>query len=160
MTQEELKECLAMQRRIAALCREDKIYGRHRWGVHLTARAYESLYGQVEDFTPPAEQVAEVVPYYPKQASWEWRMGKTPAFDLELDTRFPWGGVQLQFTLKSSLVEQLEVYSDALDPDLAQKLRGRLLGCRFDSRVLHDALLGSGDPHLDDLAQFLLAQNL
>ena len=45
MTQEELKECLAMQRRIAALCREDKLYGIHRWGVHLTERAYEGLFG-------------------------------------------------------------------------------------------------------------------
>ena len=45
MTQEELKECVAMQRRLAALCREDKLYGIHRWGVHLTERAYEGLFG-------------------------------------------------------------------------------------------------------------------
>ena len=45
MTQEELKECLAMQRRIAALCREDKLYGIHRWGVHLSEGAFEGLFG-------------------------------------------------------------------------------------------------------------------
>ena len=45
MTQEELKECLAMQRRIAALCREDKLYGIHRWGVHLSEGAFEGVFG-------------------------------------------------------------------------------------------------------------------
>ena len=123
-------------------------------------QAYESLYGQVTDFSPTPEELAGVVPYYQKQSSWDWRLGKTPAFDLELDTRFPWGGVQLQFTLKHSLVEELTVYSDALDPELGQKLRSRLLGCRFSSRLLHQALSGSGDPMMEDVAEFLLRQKL
>ena len=45
MTQEELMECVAMQRRIAALCRERKLYGIHRWGVQLTPGSYEALFG-------------------------------------------------------------------------------------------------------------------
>lgn len=64
MTQEELKECLAMQRRIAALCREDKIYGIHRWGVHLTARAYESLYGVSRQPLRRRERLVEQVPVF------------------------------------------------------------------------------------------------
>jgi len=61
MTQEELKECLAMQRRIAALCREDKLYGIHRWGVHLTEGAYQRLFGPAVGLPVRRERTLEGV---------------------------------------------------------------------------------------------------
>ena len=122
--------------------------------------AYESIYGPVADFAPTPEEVAQVVPYYQKQSSWQWRMGKTPQFDLELDTRFPWGGVQMLFTLKNSLVDQVDVYSDAMDAELAAEIQKRLTGCRFGSGYLHAALTGSGNQQLEDVAQYILDQHL
>ena len=122
--------------------------------------AYESIYGPVTDFAPTPEAVAQVVPYYQKQSSWQWRMGKTPQFDLELDTRFPWGGVQMLFTLKNSLVDHVDVYSDAMDAELAAEIQKRLTGCRFGSGYLHTALTGSGNQQLEDVAQYILDQHL
>ena len=101
-----------------------------------------------------------MVPYYQKQSSWQWRMGKTPQFDLELDTRFPWGGVQMLFTLKNSLVDHVDVYSDAMDAELAAEIQKRLTGCRFGSGYLHTALTGSGNQQLEDVAQYILDQHL
>ncbi len=123
-------------------------------------RAYGSLYGTVTDFVPTPEQVAQMIPYYEKHASWQWRLGKTPAFDLELDTRFPWGGVQMLFTLKNVAVSHVDIYSDAMDAELAGELQARLTGCRFGSRFLHDALIVSEKPQIRDVAQYLLEQNL
>ena len=122
--------------------------------------AYESIYGPATDFAPTPEEVAQVVPYYQKQSSWQWRMGKTPQFDLELDTRFPGGGVQMLFTLKNSLVDQVDVYSDAMDAELAAEIQKRLTGCRFGSGYLHTALTGSGNQQLEDVAQYILDQHL
>lgn len=122
--------------------------------------AYGQQYGQVEDFVPTAEQVAQVVPYYEKQASWQWRLGKTPSFDLELDPRFPWGGVQMLLTLKDGFVVQADVYSDAIDADLAGEVRQRLTGCRFSSRALCDALETSEKDQVRQVGQYLLEQNL
>ena len=122
--------------------------------------AYEANYGEVTDFSPTPEQAAQMVPYYEKQSSWQWRLGKTPSFDLELDPRFPWGGVQLLMTLKDGKVSQLDVYSDAMDPELAETLQSRLLGCVFDSKTLHDAISGTGNAQLEDVAEFLLKENL
>lgn len=122
--------------------------------------AYESIYGAVTDFAPTPEELAQVVPYYQKQSSWQWRMGKTPQFDLELDTRFPWGGVQMLFTLKNSLVDHVDVYSDAMDAELAAEIQKRLTGCRFGSGYLHTALTGSGNQQLEDVAQYILDQHL
>ena len=123
-------------------------------------RVFEEEYGAVENFQPTPEQVADMVPYYEKQSSWQWRLGKTPAFDLELDTRFPWGGVQLQFTLRNSLVERVDVWSDAMDAELSNEIQKRLTGIRFGSRSLCDALITTEKEPLRDVAQFILEQGL
>lgn len=123
-------------------------------------KAYEALYGPVTDFAPTPEQVAQMVPYVEKHSSWDWRLGKTPAFDLELDTRFPWGGVQLLLTLKESRVEAVDVYSDAMDVDMCRELRERLTGCRFGSRPMSQALAESEKEQIRDVGTYLLEQQL
>ncbi len=123
-------------------------------------RAYEEEYGPAEDFVFRPEDVATVAPYYEKQQSWQWRLGKTPVFDLELETRFSWGGVQLLFTLREGHVDRVEVYSDAMDVDLADELCARLTGCRFRSDTLSHALLASEKQQLHDVAEFLRDEKL
>jgi len=123
-------------------------------------QVYEAEYGTVTAFTPTPEQVAELVPYYEKQSSWQWRLGKTPAFDLELDPRCLWGGVQMLLTLREGRVEQAEVYSDAMDAELADEIKQRLTGCRFSSRDLHNALMASPKAQIQDVARYVLEQNL
>ena len=121
--------------------------------------AFEAQYGPVTDLTLAAEAVAQILPYYEKQSSWDWRMGKTPAFDLALSERFAWGGIDLQLTLKDGCVQQAEVFSDAMDADLPGQVAAKLMGCRCNSQSLHRALQGA-DPQLNDIAAFLLAQGL
>ena len=123
-------------------------------------RALEINYGPVTDFVMTPELAAQIVPYSEKQSSWQWRLGKTPSFDLELDPRFPWGGVQILLTLKNGVVAQAEVYSDALDTELAVEIRQRLTGCRFGSRDLADALLCAEKEQVQQVGQYLLEQNL
>ncbi len=122
-------------------------------------RAFEETYGEVTDLTVTPEQLAQVVPYYEKQSSWEWRMGKTPSFDLELSERFPWGGIDLQLTLKDGRVTEAKVWSDAMDAELPDRVAAALTSCRCSSEALHDALQGP-DEHLNDIASFLLTQGL
>ena len=122
-------------------------------------RAFEETYGKVTDLTVTPEQLAQVVPYYEKQSSWDWRMGKTPSFDLELSERFPWGGIDLQLTLKDGRVTETKVWSDAMDAELPDRIAAALQGCRCSSEALHTALRGPDD-HLNDIAHFLLTQGL
>ena len=122
-------------------------------------QAAEVIYGAVEEFPFTPEQLAQAAPYVQKQQSWQWRLGKTPAFDLELDPRFSWGGVQMLLTLKEGMVAALEVYSDAMQVELAEEIRRRLTGCRFGSGPMAQALQ-SEDSHLRDLARWLLEQGL
>lgn len=123
-------------------------------------KAFCAVYGEVEDFVPTPESLAAMLLYREKQASWDWRLGKTPGFDLELDTRFPWGGVQLLLTAKNSMVTEVSVYSDAMDPELPEEVKSRLTGCRFSSKAMAEALMNSEKETLRDIAGFILEQNL
>jgi len=123
-------------------------------------RAYARSYDGYTDFRPTPAQAAEIARYCEKHSSWEWRIGGTPQFDIEIETRFPWGGVQLLLMLRDGCVAELRVFSDAMDVELTEDVKQRLLGCRFGSRPLADALLSSGKSQLHDLAEYILSENL
>jgi len=121
-------------------------------------KAFREEYGDFEVISELDEQA--LAPYIRKQRSEEWRLGQTPRFDLEIENRFPWGNVQLLLTLRQSRVDALDVYSDAIDVDLAGEIRDRLLGVKFGSRPMADALFASEKLQIRELAEFILRQNL
>ncbi len=120
--------------------------------------AYSAALGRFEPWSP--DTAAGLAPYEERHRSWEWRMGKTPAFDLELERRFPWGGVQLLFTLREGRVASLETYTDALDERLSERLRACLTGQRLDAGALGAALAGAEDEPLRDIAAWLAGERL
>ena len=61
--------------------------------------------------------------------------------------------MQLLLTLEAGRVSGLEVYSDAMDAGLPERLRSLLTGRKMDE--LSGPLRGTGDPQLADLAGWL-----
>ncbi len=95
-----------------------------------------------------------------KYASWEWRYGESPKFDIRLETRFPWGGIEMGLNLKNGKVEKASVYSDAMDEEFIGMLPEALKGSTFHSHSLGEAVRRiSGDPNhgqmVEDIAQWL-----
>ena len=119
--------------------------------------AFAREYGGYREITEIDE--AAVRPYVEKQASEEWRLGKSPRFDAEIETRFPWGGIQLLLTLRHGRVDEMDVYTDAIDTALPDTIRRRLTGVPFGAKPLADALMQSGDEKLCELANYILEQN-
>ena len=68
--------------------------------------------------------------------------------------------MQILLTLKNSMVEHADVFSDAMDPELAAEVQRRLTGLRFGSQSLHDGLISSEKEQIRDIARFLLEQGL
>ena len=66
-----------------------------------------------------------------RNASWEWNFGQKLPFSAECEERFIWGGVQIQLSVESGIVQDVRVYSDAMDWSLAPALEQALRGCRF-----------------------------
>lgn len=121
-------------------------------------KAFRAEYGDFEVISCLDE--AAITPYIHKQRSEEWRLGKTPRFDLEIENRFTWGNVQILLTLRQNRVDELDVYSDAIDVDLAQEIRERLMGVKFGSKSMADALFASEKAQVREVADFVLAQGL
>ena len=99
----------------------------------------------------PAAQAA-INELYAKHASWDWRMGSSPAFDFSVEGRFAWGGVHLGLAVEHGVVTDVTLYTDALDVALPTKAAAVLKGARFDPAHLAQLLYLSGDSGLADLA--------
>ena len=61
-------------------------------------------------------------------------------FTAEFEGRFAWGGVQIQLSVESGMINSVRVYSDAMDWSLAPRLEAALTGCRFTQAELAAAL--------------------
>ena len=82
---------------------------------------------------------------YEKYASWEWRFGQTPAFDLTLEERFPWGGIELALSLQRGYIQEAWVFSDAMEPHLIQSIKPVLKGLPLEKKAILVALSRLGD---------------
>ncbi len=89
-----------------------------------------------------------------RHASWEWRMGKTPEFDVELNTRFSWGGVELCLRIKDGTILDAAAYSDAMDGAFIRSLPEILVGRCLNAREM-EALSVSKNPMLADIGRWL-----
>ena len=128
----------------------------------LTAlkRAFRRVYGDYLDWVPSAADRASMAPYVEKHSSWNWRLGATPQFDLELDRRFDWGGIQILLTSREGRVEKADVFSDAMDPELAPLVSGLLTGCRVDSSEMAQTLERCDNPQVRDIAAWIRQEQL
>jgi lipoate-protein ligase A len=75
----------------------------------------------------------EIKALYEKHASWQWQYGQSPQFDISLETRFTWGGMEIGLQLENGKIKKVFVYSDALDQEFMELLPQSLNGCNFRS---------------------------
>jgi lipoate-protein ligase A len=97
---------------------------------------------------------------YDKYSSWEWKFGKSPSFDVSYTERFPWGEVELCFSLKNGEIVETRIYTDAMDTEIFSGLSDSLKSCRFEKQVIIDAVLKSvkDEAARNDMAEWLRAQ--
>lgn len=123
-------------------------------------QAFRKTYGDYTEWVPQGVEITEIKKYQDKHSSWDWRIGQTPRFDLELDSRFPWGGVQLLLTLREGRVDTVELFTDCLDSDLPQAVQALLEGCPFDKDQMVSRLNSVQNPQIHDIATMLAQENL
>jgi len=116
-------------------------------------KAFREEYGEFIQL--PELDENEITPYLEKQRSDQWRLGNTPRFDAEIENRFPWGNVQILLTLRQGRVDSADVYSDAIDADLADEVKTLLTGCEYGARTLAEALRESLKPQILEIADYI-----
>lgn len=122
--------------------------------------AYKEVYGEYSELELTEKDEREIAPYYEKQCSWEWMMGNTPQFDVLLEERFNWGGMQLHINAKNGKISEIKVYTDANDANLAGICEEALLETRFNKEDMSEALLKTGREELADVSKFILSKNI
>ena len=91
-----------------------------------------------------------------RQRSWEWRFGQTPRFDVSLQCRFQWGGVEMELISRDGRVAEAKIFSDGMDAAVFPMLAEALLGRLFSPAVLAAALRSASDSvEAFDVAQWL-----
>ncbi len=107
----------------------------------------------------------ELSDLYRRYASWEWRFGRTPKFDMSFETRFDWGGIELGLELEEGKIESVNIFSDAMNVHLIKELEEALRGCTFNLTAMYNALeelvefYGEEDKIME-LAEWLLERDL
>ena len=117
--------------------------------IEALKKGFAQEYGAFENWELDAVARQEIEALYEKQASWQWRLGQAPRFDLELKNRFDWGEIQVLLSFRQAHVSQVQVYSDALDTEIAEQLAQMLQGARFTAKDLAAAVL----PEKKELAE-------
>ena len=95
-----------------------------------------------------------------RNASWEWNYGQKLPFSAEMETRFPWGGIQLCLQVESGCVQMAKVYSDAMDWSLAPAREQALTGVQFTQEALTAAMQAVPAEFAGDLVDFITSQSI
>lgn len=105
---------------------------------HMVA-AFEQVYG-----LPVAERqeidrqaVTELAKAY---GSWDFLYGKPMPFTLACAGRFDWGQVTMHLHVRDGVVRDAQVFTDAMDWQLAELVQRALVGCRLTDRDITAAL--------------------
>ena len=118
--------------------------------------AFADEYGPAAGEDESAADPEMLRPLEEKYASWEWRYGQAPAFNVRLEQRFSWGEVQLLLFCREGRVENANVYTDALDETLSARAQELLSGTLFRPDALAGALSRLGGQEGTDLAELAL----
>jgi lipoate-protein ligase A len=82
----------------------------------------------------------------------EWNYGRPAEGGLTLSARFPWGGVEVNASVREGALTDVTVFTDAMDETLSARLSERLEGCPYaGARLAHCARA----LNLDDLGDWL-----
>ncbi len=106
--------------------------------AHMIA-AFERVYGM-----PAAERtdidrkaVNKLADTY---RSWDYLYGKPMPFTLACEGRFPWGQVQLQLQVRDGVIQAAQMFTDAMDWQLAEQVESALAGCRLTAQEIATVL--------------------
>ncbi len=121
-------------------------------------QAFSEIYGAPELLALSEQDRQTVLDLRSRYASQQWLFGRSMVFSCSLEGQFSFGHLELQLQVDSGVIKDLQVYTDAMDADLPQKLTEALKDCPFLSNQIQEALapLEMGA----ELCEFIRQQNL
>ncbi|QGZ99218.1 lipoate--protein ligase [Dehalobacter restrictus] len=88
---------------------------------------------------------------YAKHTSWEWRIGRSPVFDVSFREYFEWGEIEIGLGVRKGRIDNCIVFSDAMDEAWVRGLARAFTGLCLDLGELLaavDQLAPGGEPQV------------
>jgi lipoate-protein ligase A len=102
--------------------------------VQELSEAFGRIYGvKPEQLSPDAVDESRVENLSRKFSDPAWIYGRSIPFTCEFSHRFDWGGVSIGLQIRSGVIEDAQVDSDAMDEELIRRIAPCLAGCPFSS---------------------------
>ena len=86
----------------------------------------EEKYGKIYPIKEPDKKKVEA--YYKKYSDREYLFGKNVKLDSRKYKRFSWGYADVNFTLSSGVIDDIEIFSDGINVDDIEKAKKELTG--------------------------------
>lgn len=126
-------------------------------------RAFEKVYGlTAQPLTEADFDTAAVDALYARFSSREWIYGRSAPMDFTCGEKFSWGELTLHLRVEGGVCQEVKVYTDAMEADLAAALERVLQGCGFSAEALCRAIASAeAAPEIrDGLAALIRKQNI
>ncbi len=120
--------------------------------------AFEAEYGAYEPHSWDLINKEKLEQKRQTYASWEWKFGTTPSFNISLENRFEFGCLELLLNVQNGIVASAVCYTDAMDATLAKRIEELLTGCNYGSGALCARLLDAGGEDEKAIAAYLSQQ--
>lgn len=119
----------------------------HAAGITVAAlkngllEAFEAVYGkEANPLAASALDPAQIEELTRKYGSWDWTLGRKIDFQYEISNLFDIGQLTLQIRVNGGMIEDINVFSDFMDPNIAGNIAASLKGLRYDKREVYSAL--------------------
>ena len=120
--------------------------------------AFTEIYGNAAELTLSESEQQAVLQLRTRYASEQWLLGRALPFTCRMEGRLPFGHLELQLQVTGGVIEDLQVYTDAMDADLPQAITRALKNCPFGSESMCQALAKLDNA--DTLCDFIRQQNI
>jgi len=88
----------------------------------------------------PADIVAVEQLVTEKYGTWEWNIGRSPAYNYEKSIRFPFGIVDIRLTAEAGIIKELNIFGDFFGMQEKSALEQCLIGVRHDRASVSKAI--------------------
>ncbi len=121
--------------------------------------AFTEEYGEAGPQNTTSVDLEKLNAIRERYASWGWRFGVTPSFNVSFENRFDFGCLELLLNVKNGVVASAVCYTDAMDDTLAARIQNALTGCAYGRRPLGERLRADSCAETGAVADWLERQS-
>jgi len=115
----------------------------HELACQAIVRQFFETYGNtcpIQDLDKTKlEKIPALTQYYKELQDWNWRYGRSPSAATSLETRFPWGIMDVEIKTEKGKMVEVFISSDSLFPLMVDELMVHLKGQPYSSEGIHEA---------------------